>query len=182
MKKRFVFAKEVKELAAKGLTKMEIPQGTRFSPEAADLIKEKGIQVIFTAAAAEDREKESETGRVEDREEALETDRAGPFIAVASSGTTSADQVGNMAARSPFFLIFNSTGDLIEVLENPYRDSGGGAGPLVAELMAKKGVTTIIAGNFGMNIKASLDEKGLKYFEFQGLAGEAVNDMIKRNP
>lgn len=179
MKKRFVFAKEVKELAAKGLTKMEIPQGTKFSPEAADLIKEKGIQVVFTAAAADIREKESETGPLQDRAEALETDLAGPLVAVASAGKTATDQVGNMAARSPFFLLFNARGELVEVLENPYRDSGGGAGPLVAELLAKKGVATLVAGNFGINIKASLDEKDIKYFQFQGQAGEAVRDTIK---
>jgi ethanolamine utilization cobalamin adenosyltransferase len=46
---KFVFAREVAELAAAGGTKMELPEGTRFSPAAADLIKEKGIQVIFTA-------------------------------------------------------------------------------------------------------------------------------------
>jgi predicted Fe-Mo cluster-binding NifX family protein len=174
MKKRFVFAKEVKEQVAKGDTKLELPEGTKFSPEAADLIKERGIQVIFTAVAVETREKESETGRVQVGAEALETDSGGALIGVASPGKTAADMVGSIAARSPFFLVFNTNGGLVEVLENPYRDSGGGAGPLVAELMAKKGITTMVAGNFGMNIKASLDEKGIKYFEFQGRVGEAL--------
>jgi predicted Fe-Mo cluster-binding NifX family protein len=44
------------------------------------------------------------------------------------------------------------------VLENPCPESGGGAGPLVAELMAKKGVTALVVGEFGMNIKAGLDK------------------------
>jgi len=179
MKKRFVFAKEVMGLVAEGHTKIELPEGTKFSPEAADLIKEKSIQVIFTAVAMETGEKKSETGRVQDRTEALETDSVGPLVAVASPGKTATDMVGSIAARSPFFLVFNTNGDLVEVLENPYRDSGGGAGPLVAELMAKNGITTMVAGDFGMNIKASLDEKGIKYLEFQGQAGEAVKDMIK---
>ncbi len=179
MKKRFVFAREVKDLAAEGSTKIELPEGTRFSPEAADLIKEKGIQVIFTSSEAVIEEEEPKPGGVENRAEPLETGPSEPLIGVASPGKTAADMVGSIAARSPFFLVFNTNGDLVEVLENPYRDSGGGAGPLVAELMAKKGITTMVAGDFGMNIKASLDEKGIKYFEFQGQAGEAVKDMIK---
>ncbi len=179
MKKRFVFAKEVKELAARGVTKMELPQGTRFSPEAADLIKEKSIEVVFIDAQVGNTGQKPKSGRVEDRAETVRADSAGPLIAVASSGRTSAAMVDSVAARSPFFLLFNTKGDLVEVLENPYRDSGGGAGPLVAELMAKKGVTTVVAGNFGINMKASLDEKGLKYFEFQGQAAEAVKDVVK---
>jgi predicted Fe-Mo cluster-binding NifX family protein len=178
VKKKFVFAKEVKGLVARGLDKIELPEGTRFSPEAADLIKERGIQVIFTGASAESRVVEPGTGGVKVRTEAPKSNSAGPLIAVASSGKTATDMVGSIAARSPFFLLFNAKGDLVEVLENPYRDSGGGAGPLVAELMVKEGVTSMVAGNFGMNIRTSLGEKGLRYFEFQGQAGEAVQAAL----
>jgi predicted Fe-Mo cluster-binding NifX family protein len=181
MKKRFVFAKEVKELVAAGSTSMELPEGTRFSPEAADLIKEKGIEILFTGGSAGNSGKGSATGRVEDGAAVPKSGSGEGLIAVASSGKTAADQVGNVAARSPFFLIFNTNRDLIEALENPYRDSGGGAGPFVAELMGKKGVTTLVAGNFGINIKASLDEKGIQYFEFHGRVGEAVKDMEKQS-
>jgi len=182
MKKRFVFAKEVKEFAAKGLPKMELPQGTRFSPEATDLIKEKGIRVIFIDSGARSLANDSKTGHGKDRPEAFESDPAGPLIAVASSGKTATDVVASIAARSPFFLLFNKNGGLVEVLENPYRDSGGGAGPLVAELLARKGVTTMVAGNFGMNMKASLDENALHYVAFQGKAREAVQATLGRSP
>lgn len=181
MKKRFVFAREVKEVVAKGGTKLELPEGTRFSPEATDLIKEKGIQVTFTPAVLTNQEKEPGPGRVKNRTAALDTDPAGPLIAVASSGRTSAAMVGNVAARSPFFLLFNAKGDLVEVLENPYRDSGGGAGPLVAAFLAKKGITTLVARNFGINIKASLREKDIHYVVFQGQAAGAVKNVIKGN-
>jgi predicted Fe-Mo cluster-binding NifX family protein len=69
---------------------------------------------------------------------------------------------------------------LIEILENPHRETGGGAGPLVANLMAERGVSTLIAQNFGMNIKASLDEKGVNHFEFSGQIGDAVKSVLNQ--
>ena len=137
--------------------------------------------MIFTAAGADTREKESGTGRIEDRTEAAKTESVGALIAVASPGKTATDVVGSVAARSPFFLLFNEKGELVEVLENPYRESGGGAGPLVAELLAKKGVATMVAGNFGMNIKTSLNEIGLHHLAFQGKAGDAVQAALRQS-
>jgi predicted Fe-Mo cluster-binding NifX family protein len=174
MIRKFVFAREVKELVAAGGAMMELPEGTRFSPEAADLIKEKGIQVSFTAV--------QDIVSTGDKKEAPESDSVEGLIAVASPGKTATDQVGSLAARSPFFLIFDMKGALVEVLENPFAGSGGRAGPLVAELMAEKGIAILVAENFGKNIKAVLDETGIRHMEFQGQACEAVKDIVKQNP
>jgi predicted Fe-Mo cluster-binding NifX family protein len=97
---------------------------------------------------------------------------------MASSGKTPAGHIGNVAARSPYFLFFDSQGHLIEVLENPYRDVGGRAGPLVADLMAEKGVTSVVAGNFGQNIVASLDKKGIQHIELSGQVGKALESVL----
>jgi predicted Fe-Mo cluster-binding NifX family protein len=102
------------------------------------------------------------------------------LIAVASEGRVVTDAVGPVAARSRYFLIFDDQGKLIEILENPHRETGGGAGPLVANLMAERGVSTLIAQNFGMNIKASLDEKGVNHFEFSGQIGDAVKSVLNQ--
>jgi predicted Fe-Mo cluster-binding NifX family protein len=181
MIRKFVFAREVEELVAAGGTKMELPEGTRFSPAAADLVKEKGIKVIFTAAKGEKRERDQDIGSSKGEKEAPESASAEGLIAVASSGKSCSGEVGSTAARSPFFLIFNREGALVEVLENPFSDSSGGAGPLVAGLMAEKGISLLVAGNFGKNIRAVLNEKGIRHIEFQGQAGGAVKEMMRKN-
>jgi len=179
MARRFVFVEEVKDVLSKKLTEMELPEGTRFSPAATDLIRENGIRVSFVRGQSPD----NRNGAVAVSDEHESVGRPEAFgiaglIAVVSTGKTVTDAVGNVAARSPYFLIFNSQSELVEVLENPYRDTGGGAGPMVAEFISNRGVKTLIAENFGVNIAISLKDKGLNSKIFSGTVGEAVKSIL----
>ena len=184
MARRFVFVREVEELVAKGQTEMELPEGTRCSPAAADMIREMGIRVTFSGGPAPDSGKTPDSEEKSDGSEAMDTasgrgaEEQQSLVAVVSSGQAITDPVGDVAARSPFFLIFDEQGELTEVMENPHRETGGGAGPLVAVLMAERGVSTMVAGRFGTNIKASLEEKGVNYLEYSGQVGEAVKVVL----
>jgi predicted Fe-Mo cluster-binding NifX family protein len=177
MGRRFVFVEDVEKLLAEGQTEMKLPEGTRFSPAAADLIKEKGIRVTFTSGQAESSTKSQESEENKGRAAESGDTPLQSLIAVASSGRTINDPVENVAARSPYFLLFDRQGTLIEFLENPYRDASGGAGPLVADLLARRNVTALVAGNFGVNLRASLEEKAINYIEFSGKVEEAVRDL-----
>ncbi len=97
-------------------------------------------------------------------------------IAVASSGKTLKASVSNEAARCPYYLIFDSKRELIEVIDNPYGDASGGAGPSAAKFLFQKGVTIIIAGNFGSKMTNTLESNGITHFEFKG----SVDDAVKR--
>ena len=46
-------------------------------------------------------------------------------IAVASNSKDASASISNKAGRCPYYLIFNSTGELIEVVGNPYKDEQG---------------------------------------------------------
>jgi predicted Fe-Mo cluster-binding NifX family protein len=187
LKIRFVFVKEIETLVSQGLTDLQVPPGTRFSPLAADLIKEKGIRVSFSNGLRTDSvepsplkaEKLGATNSNVSRKETL-AETAKAFIAVASEGKDSTADVGSIAARSRYFLIFNRQGELIESLENPHRKIGSGAGRMVADFLADRGVFTFVAQNFGGNIKASLERRGMSYTEYLGPAVEAVKAILKR--
>lgn len=97
-------------------------------------------------------------------------------IAVASSGKTSKASVSNKGAKCPYYLMFDSKGELIEVIDNPYGDAGRGAGPSAANFLARQGVTLVIAGNFGSKMIDTLKSKGITHFEFKG----RVDDALKR--
>jgi len=99
-------------------------------------------------------------------------------IAVAAGGSTPADRVGTVAARSPYFLIFDGTGSLLEVIDNPYKGTQKGAGPLAARFLAQKGVTVAVAEEFGKNMIQAMKEKGIQYLEFQGSVEAAVNRIV----
>ena len=82
-------------------------------------------------------------------------------IAVASSGKTLKASVSNKAAKCPYYLIFDSKGELIKVIDNPYGNASGGAGPSAANFLAQQGVTLVIAGNFGSKMNNTLKNKGI---------------------
>ena len=101
-------------------------------------------------------------------------------IAVASEGKTQTASVSNQAARCTNYLIFNSAGKFVEVINNPYKEAGGGAGPSVANFLAQKGVTLVIAKTFGNKMINAMKSKNITYFEINGNADEVVKKALKR--
>ncbi|MBW2632128.1 MAG: NifB/NifX family molybdenum-iron cluster-binding protein [Deltaproteobacteria bacterium] len=97
-------------------------------------------------------------------------------IAVASGDKTAQVSVSNEAAKCPYYLIFDSKGKLTEVIDNPYKNASGGAGPSAANFLAQRGVTIVIAVDFGSKMVNTLKSKGIAHFEFKG----SVDDAVKR--
>jgi len=102
-----------------------------------------------------------------------------PRIAVASEGKAPSSQVSSVAARCPYFLVFDDKGKLLEALDNPHKNASGGAGALVADFLSRKGATVIIAGAFGQNLVGAMKAKGMNYLEFKGSAADAVKKALK---
>ena len=101
-------------------------------------------------------------------------------IAVASDGSTPASAVSPVAARSSYYLIFDGKGAFIEAISNPHKNAGGGAGTLVVNFLAGKGVKTIIAGTFGNKMVMSMKAKDIHYIEFRGTTADAVKKAVKK--
>ena len=72
-------------------------------------------------------------------------------IAVTSTGPTLDDMVEARFGRCPYFLIIDPDTLEFEALENPNIALGGGVGIQSAQLMAEKGVSTVLTGNCGPN-------------------------------
>ena len=96
-------------------------------------------------------------------------------IAIASVDGKKDGDINPQAGRAPFYLI-HEDGKLIETIKNPFAFGGGGAGFGVAKMVADKGVEKIVAGQFGPNMIADLEERGIKYEEAQG----KIVDTIKK--
>ncbi len=106
----------------------------------------------------------------------------GKIIAVAAIDKTENAQVSEKAARTPYYLIFDEHGKLMEVMANPFHDVSRGAGPKVASFLAEQNVSVVIAGNFGHKTTIALDEEGINYYEATGTAKKAVQEFIRQNP
>jgi predicted Fe-Mo cluster-binding NifX family protein len=99
-------------------------------------------------------------------------------IAVASNDKTPTASVSRQAGPSPFFQIFDGKGKLIETIANPNKEGGGIA---VAEFLAGKGVTIVVAEEFGSRIIEVMKGKGIKAVAFKGSVEAAVKKILQGN-
>lgn len=102
-------------------------------------------------------------------------------IAVASTGQEKDAAINEQAGRTPFFLIFDDKGNLLEALENPARDQFRRAGPNAALFLADKDVTLVIAGDFGDKMTRVLDEHHIQYVKKTGAADSVVTTVLMKN-
>jgi predicted Fe-Mo cluster-binding NifX family protein len=101
-------------------------------------------------------------------------------IAVAAEGNTPSSQVSAVAARCPYFLLFDEKGMLVEAVANPHKDAPGGAGSQAVEFLAGKGATVVIAGAFGQKMVGAMQAGGMRYLEFRGSAADAVKQALAK--
>jgi predicted Fe-Mo cluster-binding NifX family protein len=100
-------------------------------------------------------------------------------IAVGAEGKTATAKVSGVAARAPYFLMFDGSGKLLEAVDNPYKAAKGGAGTSVVPFLAQKGATVVVAGEFGENMIQAMKGKGMRYLEFKGSAEEALKKVLE---
>ena len=99
-------------------------------------------------------------------------------IAVAANDKIPSAAVSKQAGLAPFFLFFDGKGKMTEAIENPYKDQEG-SGKSVAELLGNKGVTVVVAEEFGGQIVEVMKGKGIKAVSFKGSAEEAVKKVLQ---
>ena len=100
------------------------------------------------------------------------------IISVATLEKTENSQISDNAARAPYYLIFDKRGNLLEVISNPFREAARGAGPKVADLLASKNVSVVVAGDFGYKMESALGKMGIDHHEASGIVKNVVEDLI----
>ena len=99
-------------------------------------------------------------------------------IAVAANDKTPQATVSGQAGTASFFLFFDGKGKFLEATENPYKGKEG-AGKSVAEYLAGKGVSVVVAEGFGGPIVEVMKGKGIKAVNSEGSAEEAVKNVLQ---
>ena len=104
------------------------------------------------------------------------------IIAVASDGNNATSFISNAAERSPYYLIFADTGELLDVLDNPYSGERGDVVPAVLSLLAQNRVDVIVAARFSPAMISSMKARGIRYVRFEGVAKDAVDRIGGLDP
>jgi len=100
-------------------------------------------------------------------------------IAVAAGGKDLTSTVSDVAARSPYFLIFDENGRLLEAVENPHRERAVNAADSVMAFLAEKKVKMIVAGDFGRKMIRKMESKGMWPLEFEGAANAGAQKAVE---
>jgi predicted Fe-Mo cluster-binding NifX family protein len=78
-------------------------------------------------------------------------------IAITSTGNTLDSLIDSRFGRCSYFVIYDSETKSTEFIPNPNKESIEGAGPASAQLIATKGVTKVVSGEFGAKVKSLFD-------------------------
>lgn len=99
-------------------------------------------------------------------------------ICVATKEKSSEAAVSDKAGLAPYFLIFDEKGNLVETIDNPFKERKLEAGHLMVGFLADKGVTAVIGKDYCGDIIGILKNKGISPYNFEGSAAEAVTKVV----
>jgi len=98
-------------------------------------------------------------------------------IAITSEGNSLESKIDSRFGRCAYFVIHDTDTKTIDFFANPARDASDGAGPKAVEFIASKGVTKVVASEFGGKAKAILDRL---HIEMQQENDKSVAEIIKQ--
>lgn len=102
-----------------------------------------------------------------------------PSIAIATNDSGSEAIVSEKAGRAAYFLFFDGNGSFLAAEKNPFAGIPGGAGPKVAGFLSDKGVSLVVAGEFGTKMERALSSYKIKYILQTGVANEVVQAITQ---
>ena len=103
-------------------------------------------------------------------------------IAISSTGKELTDNVSEVFARCPYFIIAEIENEKIqktEVIENKIADQLGQAGISAAQLMAEKDIKAVIAKNIGPRALDVLDQFKIDVYAGGGTIEKALQEFIE---
>jgi predicted Fe-Mo cluster-binding NifX family protein len=98
----------------------------------------------------------------------------GARIAVASLSASGDAEISAIAARAPYYLIYQSS-ELLEVLPNEHANTEGSAGPRAAYWLSDLEVDCLVAGDVGSRMRAVLASEGIAFATAEGEAATVVS-------
>jgi len=102
-------------------------------------------------------------------------------IAISSTGKKLTDNVSEVFARCPYFIIAeikNRKIEKTEIIKNESTDQMSGAGISAAQLIAEKNVNAVITGNVGPRALDVLRQFNIKIYSGSGTVKEVLQEFI----
>jgi predicted Fe-Mo cluster-binding NifX family protein len=78
-------------------------------------------------------------------------------VAITSTGNSPDATLDSRFGRCSYFVIYDTETQSTEFIPNPNKENVEGAGPASVQLIATKGATKVISGEFGAKVKSLFD-------------------------
>jgi predicted Fe-Mo cluster-binding NifX family protein len=78
-------------------------------------------------------------------------------VAITSTGNSPEANLDSRFGRCSYFVIYDTESQSTEFIPNPNKENVEGAGPASVQLIATKGATKVISGEFGAKVKSLFD-------------------------
>lgn len=101
-------------------------------------------------------------------------------IAIAASTANAHADISHRGARADCYLVFDQAGELVEVIDNPFKDYDRAVGLRVADYLAEKGVSVVAAAHLGNGFTTALDAKGIRHAECNGAVAAVAKELAAR--
>lgn len=82
--------------------------------------------------------------------------------AITSKGKSLEATMDSHFGRCEYIVIYDPETRGWEFIPNPYKELDEGVGPLLVEMLDKKGIKKVVSGSFGINIKELMDSKHMQ--------------------
>ena len=103
-------------------------------------------------------------------------------IAITSQGNSLESPFDARFGRAMYFIIYDTDSGNFEAIQNPAVNATGGAGIQAAQIVASKGVQTVISGDFGPNAAGALSQAGIRMVPMQISTVKEAIEILKNNP
>jgi predicted Fe-Mo cluster-binding NifX family protein len=101
------------------------------------------------------------------------------IYAVASIGPAKESRVSDQAARAPFYLLFDDSGNILETLQNPVSAATGRAAPQAVGFLAGRDIHALLAERFGQKMLRELDSIHVDAVEASGSVESAIGLFLE---
>jgi predicted Fe-Mo cluster-binding NifX family protein len=103
------------------------------------------------------------------------------LLCVSATGPDLGAEIDSSFGRAPYFLIVDPETLKFEALANPHSRAGHGAGVQSAQLVASRGVSTVLTGQVGPNAQRVLESAGIRVISAEKCTvREALTQLQRR--
>ncbi|MFA5329318.1 MAG: NifB/NifX family molybdenum-iron cluster-binding protein [Prolixibacteraceae bacterium] len=99
-------------------------------------------------------------------------------IAITSESNSLNSKLDQRFGRCAYLVIYDSETQSVEFIPNPNMENIEGAGPATVNLIASKGVTKVVSGEFGDKVKAIFDSLQIQLIILKD-PGKTIAEIIK---